>query len=119
MPRDQDACYYLEWGNKSSLEYQCNVIVSIFELLEVLPVVEASCLFAAPGTAYKHLKSIPHSLRMATAPPSATTPPPPYTPLDSDSDPDSTFRSIIISMLQSRHHKFGFLIYRISYDDDD
>ncbi|KAK0624168.1 hypothetical protein B0T14DRAFT_565461 [Immersiella caudata] len=44
--------------------------------------------------------------------------PPPYAPTDSDSDPDSTFRHIITSMLNSHHHKFGFLIYRVNYDND-
>ncbi|KAK4450530.1 hypothetical protein QBC34DRAFT_379243 [Podospora aff. communis PSN243] len=44
--------------------------------------------------------------------------PPPYTPRADDNDPNSTFRNIITSMLHSRHHKFGFLIYRVNYEND-
>jgi len=49
---------------------------------------------------------------------SADSNPPPFVPLPGDDDQQSIFYHTIASMVRTGHHKWGFLVYRVSYDDD-
>jgi hypothetical protein len=49
----------------------------------------------------------------------AAAPPPPLVPMEGDKDVLAGWSCTIESLFDSGHHKWGFLVYRVTYDDDD
>jgi hypothetical protein len=64
-----------------------------------------------------HLPAQAASEAMATTTTAAG--PPPLVPEEGDKDLFSGFANTISSLFRSGHHKWGFLVYRTSYDDDE